>query len=180
VRTAVDQAVAQVQERLKGGLPVSLDVDVPEDSEIYADPDRFQQVMRALVDNAVKFTPKGGHVRVHAGQNGYSEKLRVDVVDNGIGIPAEAMPRIFERFYQVDNSATRKFGGTGMGLALVQRLVQAHGAEVEVESEVGKGTRFSLLWPARAAAAANEALKVARERGDLEGDAAEDSASSAR
>jgi signal transduction histidine kinase len=170
VRTAVDQAVTQVQERLKGGLPVSLDVDVPDEAEIYADPDRFQQVMRALVDNAVKFTPKGGHVRVHAGQNGHADKLRVDVVDDGIGIPADAIPRIFERFYQVDNSATRKFGGTGMGLALVQRLVQAHGAEVEVESVVGKGTRFSLLWPARAAAAANEALKVARERGDLDGE----------
>jgi len=172
VRSAVEQAVTQVQERLKGGLPVSLDVEVPEDAEVYADPDRFQQVMRALVDNAVKFTPKGGHVRVHVGQNGSADKLRVDVVDDGIGIPAEAIPRIFERFYQVDNSATRKFGGTGMGLALVQRLVQAHGADVEVESEPGKGSRFSLLWPARAAAASNEALKVAQERGDLDGEPA--------
>jgi signal transduction histidine kinase len=172
VRSAVDQAVIQVQERLKGGLPVSLDVDVPDDAEVYADPDRFQQVMRALVDNAVKFTPKGGHVRVHVGRNGHAtDRLRVDVVDDGIGIPADAIPRIFERFYQVDNSATRKFGGTGMGLALVQRLVHAHGAEVEVESEPGKGTRFSLLWPTRAAAAANEALRVARERGDLDGEA---------
>jgi signal transduction histidine kinase len=177
VRSAVDQAVSQVQERLKGGLPVSVDVDIPDDAEVYADPDRFQQVMRALVDNAVKFTPKGGSVRVHAVQNGSPDKLRVDVVDNGIGIPADAIPRIFERFYQVDNSATRKFGGTGMGLALVQRLVQAHGAAVQVESEVGKGTRFSLLWPARAAASDNEALKVARERGDLDGEPVPDSSS---
>jgi signal transduction histidine kinase len=172
VRSAVEQAVTQVQERLKGGLPVSLDVDVPDDAEVYADPDRFQQVMRALVDNAVKFTPRGGHVRVHVGQNGSADRLRVDVVDDGVGIPAEAIPRIFERFYQVDNSATRKFGGTGMGLALVQRLVQAHGAEVVVESEPGKGSRFSLLWPARAAAASNEALRVAQERGDLDGETA--------
>jgi signal transduction histidine kinase len=172
VRSAVDQAVIQVQERLKGGLPVELDIDIPDDAEVFADPDRFQQVMRALVDNAVKFTPKGGHVRVQVGQNGQAGKLRLDVVDDGIGIPAEAIPRIFERFYQVDNSATRKFGGTGMGLALVHRLVQAHGAEVEVESSPGKGTRFSLLWPARAAAADNEALRVARERGDVEGEPA--------
>lgn len=173
VRSAVEQAVTQVQERLKGGLPVSLDVDVPDDAEVYADPDRFQQVMRALVDNAVKFTPKGGHVRVHVGKNGHAaDRLRVDVVDDGIGIPPDAMSRIFERFYQVDNSATRKFGGTGMGLALVQRLVQAHGADVEVESEPGKGTRFSLLWPTRAAAASNEALRVAQERGDLDGEPA--------
>jgi signal transduction histidine kinase len=175
VRAVVDQAVSQVQERLKGGLPVSLDVDIPEDAEVYADPDRLQQVMRALVDNAIKFTPKGGHVRVHVGQNGHSDKLRLDVVDDGIGIPEDAIPRIFERFYQVDNSATRKFGGTGMGLALVQRLVQAHGAAVEVESVVGKGSRFSLLWPIRAASAANEALRVARERGDLDGEPVQES-----
>ena len=169
VRSAVDQAVSQVRDRLKGGLPVSIDVDVPDDAEVYADPDRFQQVMRALVDNAVKFTPKGGHVRVVTTQNGRPDVLRVDVVDDGVGIPPEAIPRIFERFYQVDNTATRKFGGTGMGLALVQRLVQAHGASVQVESELGKGTRFSLLWPARPSAAAGEALKVATERGDLKG-----------
>jgi signal transduction histidine kinase/HAMP domain-containing protein len=167
VRSAVEQAVHQVSERIKGGMPVTVDLDIPDDAEVYADPDRFQQVMRALVDNAVKFTPKGGHVRVRAGENGQSDWLRVDVVDDGIGIPADALPRIFERFYQVDNSATRKFGGTGMGLALVRRLVQAHGAEVEVESEMGKGTRFSLIWPARAAAASGEALQVAQERGDL-------------
>jgi signal transduction histidine kinase/HAMP domain-containing protein len=173
VRSAVEQAVSQVRERNKGGLPVNLDVDVPEDAEVYADPDRFQQVVRALVDNAVKFTPKGGHVRVHAVQNGRADRLRVDVVDDGIGIPADQLPRIFERFYQVDNSATRKFGGTGMGLALVQRLVLAHGAEVTVESVVGKGSRFSLLWPVHAAAAAGEALTVAQERGDLDGRTAE-------
>ena len=172
VRSAVEQAVHQVGERMKGGLPVTVDVDVPEDAEVYADPDRFQQVVRALLDNAVKFTPKGGHVRVLAGKNGNADKLRVDIVDDGIGIPSESLPRIFERFYQVDNSATRKFGGTGMGLALVQRLVQAHGAAVEVESTPGKGTRFSLLWPVHAAAAAGEALAVARERGEFDGDGA--------
>jgi signal transduction histidine kinase/HAMP domain-containing protein len=167
VRSAVEQAVNQVSERMKGGLPVSVDVDVPEEAEVYADPDRFQQVLRALLDNAVKFTPPGGHVHVRTVQNGRAGRLRVDVVDDGIGIPAEALPRIFERFYQVDNSATRKFGGTGMGLALVQRLVRAHGAEVEVESVTGKGTRFSLLWPTRADAASGEALRVAQERGDI-------------
>lgn len=172
VRGAVEQAVHQVGERIKGGINVEVEVDVAEDAEVYADPDRFQQVMRALVDNAVKFTPRGGHVRVHAVPNGRADRLRVDVVDDGIGIPPDQLPRIFERFYQVDNSATRKFGGTGMGLALVQRLVQAHGAQVEVESVVGKGTRFSLIWPARAAAAAGEALQVARERGEFDGNGA--------
>ncbi|HEX3607367.1 MAG TPA: ATP-binding protein, partial [Candidatus Dormibacteraeota bacterium] len=57
------------------------------------------------------------------------------------------LPRVFERFYQVDNTATRTYGGTGMGLALVRRLVEAHGGSVEVESRVGEGTRINLMWP---------------------------------
>jgi signal transduction histidine kinase len=82
--------------------------------------------------------------------------LRIDVIDSGVGIPADALDRIFDRFYQVDNTATRQFGGTGMGLALVRRLVDAHGAGIEVESEVGLGSRFTLLWPTRADVAGGE------------------------
>ena len=73
----------------------------------------------------------------------------IEVADKGIGIPADDVPRIFERFFQVDNTATRRFGGTGMGLGLVKRVVQAHAATVEVETRVGSGTRIVLRWPER-------------------------------
>jgi signal transduction histidine kinase len=166
VRPAVDEAVTAAEQRSKEGLAVGIDVDVPADLEVYADPDRLKQVMRAVVDNAVKFTPAGGHVQVRAEGNGRAGFVRLEVVDDGIGISDEAMPRIFERFYQADSSQTRKYGGTGMGLALVLRLVEAHGATVEVESEEGHGTRLSLFWPAAAAAAAGEARNIAEQRGE--------------
>ncbi|HEY2703480.1 MAG TPA: ATP-binding protein [Candidatus Dormibacteraeota bacterium] len=146
VRSAVEEAVAAVQSRLKEGLQVSLSVDVPHDVEVLADPTRFNQALRALLDNAVKFTPEGGRVWVRSHRNGKG-MVRIEVADTGIGIPEDALPRVFERFYQVDNTATRTYGGTGMGLALVRRLVEAHGGKVEVESRVGEGSCFALLWP---------------------------------
>jgi signal transduction histidine kinase len=146
VRSAVEEAVIAVQTRLKEGLQVSLSVDVPPDVEVYADPTRFGQALRALLDNAVKFTPEGGRVSVRSHRNGHG-MVRIEVADTGIGIPEDALTRVFERFYQVDNTATRTYGGTGMGLALVRRLVEAHGGTVEVESRVGEGSCFALLWP---------------------------------
>jgi signal transduction histidine kinase len=146
VRSAVEEAVTAVQARLKDGLQVSLSVDVPPDVEVFADPTRFNQALRALLDNAVKFTPDGGRVWVRSHRNG-NGMVRIEVADTGIGIPEDALPRVFERFYQVDNTATRTYGGTGMGLALVRRLVEAHGGSVEVVSRVGEGSCFALLWP---------------------------------
>ena len=166
VRDVVDAAVEAVAERMKGGIPVHVDVEVPPDLTVYADAERLRQVMRALLDNAVKFTPEGGHVKVLGTPNGRRGMVEIDVVDDGIGIPDDARERIFERFYQVDNTATRRYGGSGMGLALVRRLVEAHGAQVEVESSEGHGSRFILIWPAGPADAAGEARSVAESRGE--------------
>ncbi|HEV3123506.1 MAG TPA: ATP-binding protein [Candidatus Dormibacteraeota bacterium] len=166
VRAVVEQAVTAVEERNREGLPVKVDIEVLPGVEVYADPNRLRQVLRALVDNAVKFTPEGGHVEVLGDSNGRDGMVRIDVVDTGVGIPVEALDRIFERFYQVDNTATRKYGGTGMGLALVRRLVEAHGATVVVESHEGTGTRVTLVWPARADVAAGEAAAIAHDRGE--------------
>jgi signal transduction histidine kinase len=104
-------------------------------------------VLRALIDNAVKFTPQGGHVSVSADAVDGTRLCRIDVVDDGIGISAEAIPRLFDRFYQEDNSRTRRHGGMGMGLALVRRLCDAHGATVKAESGDKGGSRFTILWP---------------------------------
>ena len=146
-------ALSVVGERHKGGLPVPAEVEVEPGLTLHADPDRLGQVLRALIDNAVKFSDGRGRVLIR-GRRVDAGTALVEVIDEGIGIPADDVAHIFERFFQVDNTATRRFGGTGMGLALVSRVVTAHGATVEVESGVGSGTRVSLRWPAPGAVAA--------------------------
>jgi signal transduction histidine kinase len=108
-----------------------------------ADPDRLGWVLYQLVDNGIKFTPSGGHVRirVHPDDRG----LRFDVEDSGIGIPPERQREVFEPFHQLDGSPTRRYGGTGLGLALAKLILDAHGAELSVESEVGRGTSFTFF-----------------------------------
>jgi signal transduction histidine kinase len=148
---AVRSAITVVGERHKGGLPIPAEVEVAAGLTLFADPDRLGQVLRALIDNAVKFSDGQGTVVVR-GTRAAPGTVLIEVMDEGIGIPADDVPRIFERFFQVDNTATRRFGGTGMGLALVKRVVQAHGATVGVEPRVGPGTRILLRWPERARA----------------------------
>lgn len=145
---AVRGAIAVVGERHRGGLPVPAVVEVDPGLTLLADPDRLGQVLRALVDNAVKFSDGRGSVAVRGTRAGAGTVL-VEIIDQGIGIPAEDVPRIFERFFQVDNTATRRFGGTGMGLALVKRVVEAHGATIDVDTAVGSGTSVTLRWPER-------------------------------
>jgi signal transduction histidine kinase len=147
VGVSVEAAADDVRAHFKDGLPVELRIDIPAGAFVLADPARFRQVLRSLIDNAVKFTPQGGHVAVYARLDAGAERCRIDVIDDGIGIAADAVPRVFDRFFQEDNSRTRRYGGMGMGLALVRRLCEAHGATVSVESEQGKGSRFTLLWP---------------------------------
>jgi signal transduction histidine kinase len=154
VEGAVRSAIGVVTERHKGGLPVPAEVEVDPGVTVLADPDRLAQVLRALIDNAVKFSDGHGSVVVR-GTRFDPDTVLVEVIDEGIGIPAGDVPHIFERFFQVNNTATRRFGGTGMGLALVKRVVEAHGATIDVETGVGAGTRISLRWPERASAAAD-------------------------
>ncbi len=167
VEEAVHKAVEAVGERYKGGLPIPVDV-VESDTTltVFADPERFEQVLRALIDNAVKFSDGRGRVRVTAKAGERPSEVDITIADKGIGIGDEDLPRIFDRFYQVDNTATRRYGGTGMGLALVKRLVGAHGAKVSVETALGSGTKMTLSWPAAAAASSGEARAVADARGE--------------
>ncbi len=109
--------------------------------KVSGDKDRIEQVVVNLLDNAIKYTPSGGSVKVSAGKtDGF---VRVDVADTGIGIPADDMPRIFERFYRVDKARSREMGGTGLGLAIVKHIIQAHNGSLNVESRPGKGSTFS-------------------------------------
>jgi len=112
---------------------------------VKGDPDMLAQVLMNLVDNAIKFSCPGGRVTVRAvsGEN----HVRIDVMDNGPGIPKESLSRIFERFYRVDKSRSRELGGMGLGLAIVKHLVRVLGGRIEVKSEEGKGSVFSVYLP---------------------------------
>ncbi len=113
------------------------------DPEVFGDRDRIKQVLINLIDNAVKYTVDGGEVTVSTKKS--EGDVQVCVIDNGCGIPEEHLQHIFKRFYRVDKARSREVGGTGLGLAIVKHIVEAHGSKVEVESEVGKGSRFSFL-----------------------------------
>ncbi len=113
---------------------------------VLGDEGRLGQVFDNLLGNAIKFSHNGGHIWVRVRSDG--EWGTAEVEDQGIGIPADKLDKIWERFYQVDGSSTRRFGGTGLGLAIVKRIVEAHGGLVEVSSQVGVGSVFRVLLPA--------------------------------
>ena len=126
------------------GLGLALDA-APDLPPLHADPFLLEQALVNLIDNALKYTEKGG-VRLSCAREGTGH-VRIDVVDTGIGIPEESLPRIFERFYVVDKSRSRKLGGTGLGLAIVKHIVASHAGSIEVESTLGRGTRFIVRLP---------------------------------
>jgi heavy metal sensor kinase len=112
---------------------------------IQGDQARLKQVIVNLVDNAIKYTPAGGLVNVWVGCKNRHAVLHVE--DNGTGIPAEALPHVFERFYRVDKARSRQIGGAGLGLAIVKAIVTAHGGQVIAESTEGQGTRLRVELP---------------------------------
>ena len=128
----------------EAGLRIVL--DVPDDIPLVrADPQRIYQVFDNLLGNAIKFSRPGGTITVRLRrQDGF---VRTEIIDQGIGIPANQLDRIWERFYQVDSATTRRYGGAGLGLAIVKRIVEAHGGAVGVTSEEGKGSTFFFTLP---------------------------------
>jgi two-component system phosphate regulon sensor histidine kinase PhoR len=114
---------------------------IASDVTVVADGDRLRQVFLNLIENAIKYGKKGGRVAVSVEQPD-ANMIQVSVSDDGPGIPPDALPRIFERFYRVDKARSREAGGTGLGLAIVKHIVQCHGGKVWVESELGKGSTF--------------------------------------
>ncbi len=143
----VREVTASFQENARSRR-ITLMVDIPgEDIPILADRDKLCLALSNLIDNAITFTERGGHVLV------FIEKLpgyaRVSVIDDGIGIPAKDLPHIFERFYQVEGHLTRKHGGIGLGLSVAKAMVELHKGQIWVESVEGKGSNFSFLLPVR-------------------------------
>jgi len=105
----------------------------------------LEQMFINLIDNAVKYTPEHGKIGIEISSS--NEGIRIEIHDTGIGIPKEGLPRIFERFYRVDKTRSRKMGGTGLGLSIVKHIVIIHGGNIEVQSEEGKGSRFTITLP---------------------------------
>lgn len=137
--------LADLEPRLR---EAALEVELLAEGDPHAWVDRraVEQVLGNLLDNAIKYTPGGGRVVVSVGP-GSGQRLHLSVADTGIGIPRRDLPRLFERFYRVDPGRSRALGGTGLGLAIVRHLVQAVGGQLGVESEPGRGSRFSVELP---------------------------------
>jgi signal transduction histidine kinase len=128
---------------------VAIERSIPEDiPALDADEERLHQVLFNLVDNAVRFTPPGGEVTIAAGRRNGS--VEISVADTGVGIPPEHLPRLFERFYRVDQARSREDGGTGIGLAIARSVVEAHGGHIRAESIPGKGSVFAFDLPVAA------------------------------
>jgi signal transduction histidine kinase len=125
---------------------VNLTVNLPPGlPQVRADEEKIGWVLSHLMDNALKFTPEHGRVEIEAVLE--SGLVTIAVTDTGIGIPQERLQEIFEPFHQLDSSATRRFGGTGLGLAMAQRIVEAHGSKIKVQSVLGRGSRFEFSLP---------------------------------
>lgn len=121
------------------------------DAIVWCDSEAISQVLSNLLDNAIKYTPKGGEITV--GAHGVGDRIEFFVRDTGIGIPEEDLPRLFERFYRVDKARSRELGGTGLGLSIVKHLVAAHSGTARVESQVGRGSTFYFTLPVEQPAA---------------------------
>lgn len=141
VREAADKVRMEAQNKQQ-----SLEVSCGNDSlKVTADRDRMEQVVLNIMSNAIKYTNNGGRIRVSVEKDG--EFASISVKDNGIGIPREDLPRIFERFYRVDKARSREMGGTGLGLSIAREIVQAHGGDIFIDSRPGKGTEVTIRFP---------------------------------
>jgi histidine kinase len=148
--TSIGSLVTTVEERLgqqfaeKG---VALDVDIAADLPVVlVDQNRMNQVLLNLTGNALQYTQTGGKVQINSRQ--VEKEIRISVEDNGIGISSDHLPHIFTRFYRIDKSRSRRYGGSGIGLTIAKLLVEAHGGRIWAESEgLGKGARFTITIP---------------------------------
>lgn len=146
LRPVLEAQIAQF-EPLFSSNQVTLQLDAPAQlPQVWADPDRVAQVLINILANAYRYTPAGGTVTVQVTTDDH--EVRVAVIDTGIGIAAEHLPHVFERFYRVDKSRARNSGGSGIGLAIARHLIYAQGGEIWAESDgIGKGARFIFTLP---------------------------------
>ncbi|WP_100405084.1 two-component system histidine kinase PnpS [Bacillus solitudinis] len=138
------EEVFTILEEKSSKKSIELDLKMEGNLEMSGDPERIKQIIINLINNGITYTPTGGIIEVHLKE--YKQWIKMEVSDTGIGISENELPRIFERFYRVDRARSRNSGGTGLGLAIVKHLIEAHHGKIHVESEVGKGTTFTILF----------------------------------
>jgi two-component system phosphate regulon sensor histidine kinase PhoR len=146
LRDLIDDVIDFVKEPAEKKKISIFRYEIPSSLALRADRNYLEQVLVNLLDNAIKYTPEGGRIRISAIEKDPGE-IQFLIEDNGIGIPREDLPRIFERFYRVDKGRSQELGGTGLGLSIVKHLVQAHGGKVWVDSQLGKGSTFYFTLP---------------------------------
>jgi len=141
VRTVVSELASLAQAR-----GFAIEVEAPEDLKAAADWSALNRVLANLLDNAIKYTDPGGRLGVQASAR--DDAVTITVWDTGIGLASTDLPHIFERFYRVDKARSLRLGGTGLGLSIVKHLTESMGGGVSVESELGRGSRFTITLPA--------------------------------
>jgi len=134
---------------------ISFDADIEEQVWTQGDEQQLSLLIRNLLDNAIRYTPAGGSVRLEVARD--EDQVVVGVVDDGIGIPLKAQARVFERFFRVDEARSRDQGGTGLGLAIVKHVADLYGGRVELRSEFGEGSAFTVYLPASGEGASADA-----------------------
>jgi two-component system phosphate regulon sensor histidine kinase PhoR len=140
--TEVIERCAETAQLKANRKQITLEIEVPPNlPAVHGDASLLRDVVQNLLDNAIQYTPEGGRVRVIATAGPREAVVTVD--DTGMGIPLAEQERIFERFYRVDVARSREAGGTGLGLSIAKHIVEAHGGRLWVESEVGRGSKFS-------------------------------------
>ena len=140
VRGVVDEARDGADDKR-----LTVSSDIGEQIEVPGRPGDLELLTRNLLDNAIQYTPEGGSVSIHLSRE--DGKALLSIQDSGIGIPAKDLPRIFERFFRVDRARARETGGTGLGLSIVRHIAESHGGSVTAESELGKGSTFTVSLP---------------------------------
>ena len=141
------EQTARVMQPLAEKKHITIETKNMRKKQVFADEQRIKQVILILVDNAVKYTPDGGTVTV-ALEEAERKRVKFSVADTGIGVSEENKERIFDRFFRVDKARSRSMGGNGLGLAIAQEIVDLHGGEITLESELGKGTKFFVEFSA--------------------------------
>lgn len=129
----------------KSKVNIIVESEVNEKAQVFGDEERLKQVFVNLIDNAIKYTNENGKIVIKITR--VEKYINICVSDNGIGIPKDDLPRIFERFYRVDKTRSRDMGGSGLGLSIVKHILELHNSTIKVESDEGKGTKFEFKLP---------------------------------